>query len=73
MKHRCPICNKIVNVSPTDKSEEADIILFGAAVDQGTENPSCADAPSKVREHLDNFYFSENANTNSVIDKSDIV
>ena len=28
MKHRCPICNKIVKVSPTDKSEEAKFFPF---------------------------------------------
>jgi len=28
MKHRCPICNKIVKVSLTDKSEEAKFFPF---------------------------------------------
>jgi len=57
----------------TKTPDEAGIILFGAAVDQGTENPGCSDAPSKVREHFDDFYFSETAGHNKIFDKADIV
>ena len=56
-----------------NRVEEADIILFGAAVDQGTENKGCIDAPAKVREHFDGFYLSETAHINRVLDKSDVV
>lgn len=54
-------------------TEEADVILFGAAVDQGTENRGCIAAPAKVREFFDSFYLSETAHINRVLDKSDIV
>lgn len=57
----------------TDNPEEADIILFGASVDQGTENPGCSGAPASVRKHIDSFYLSESTSTNIVLDKSDIV
>lgn len=53
--------------------EKADAILVGFPVEQGTENKGCADAPSKVREALDNFYFSENAREKNVFDASDTV
>ena len=56
-----------------DKPEEADAILVGFPVEQGTENTGCADAPSKIREALDNFYFSESAKENKVFDASDVV
>jgi agmatinase len=56
-----------------DDPEEADIILFGAPVDQGTENLGCSEAPTRVRANIDNFYLSETGNENKIFDKSDIV
>jgi len=55
------------------KPEEANVILFGAPIDQGTENHGCIDAPSKVREFIDNFFLSEKATVNNILDKGDIV
>lgn len=56
-----------------EKPEKADIILLGLAVDQGTENRGCTEAPAKIRESLDNFYFSESAAEKNVFDASDVV
>lgn len=56
-----------------NNTEEADIVLFGTPVDLGTENKGCIDAPAKIRSFFDNFYLSELAQVNRVIDKSDIV
>ncbi|HDQ59807.1 MAG TPA: arginase family protein [Candidatus Woesearchaeota archaeon] len=53
--------------------DEADFILLGAPVDQGTENKGCSEAPAKIREKMDNFFFSESANNRTIHDSSDIV
>jgi len=56
-----------------DKIESADTILIGFPIDQGTENKGCGDAPAKIREAFDNFYFSENVKEKKVYDASDVV
>ncbi|MCD6575849.1 MAG: agmatinase [Nanoarchaeota archaeon] len=53
--------------------EEADAIIIGFPVDQGTENKGTKDAPAEVRKAFDNFYFSENAKESKIYDVSDVV
>jgi agmatinase len=53
--------------------EEADTILVGFPIDQGTENKGTKDAPLEVRKDFDRFYFPENAKEGEVYDVSDVV
>ena len=53
--------------------EEADVILVGFPIDQGTENKGTKDAPAEIRKAFDNFYFSENAKESKIYDTSDVV
>ncbi len=53
--------------------EEADAILVGFPIDQGTENIGTKDAPAEIRKAFDNFYFSENAKEKKVYDVSDTI
>ncbi len=52
--------------------EEADAILYGMAVDQGSEHTGTKLAPEKVREHLDQFFFTENGVIRRILDVGDI-
>ena len=56
-----------------DKPEEADVILVGIPMDQGTEKRGCANAPATVRSYFDNFFFSETCGVRRVLDRGDIV
>jgi len=53
--------------------EEANAILVGFPIDQGTENKGTKDAPIEIRKAFDNFYFPENANESKIYDVSDVV
>lgn len=56
-----------------DKTEEADVMLVGLPVDQGTEMRGCINGPSSVRSYFENFFFSETGKTNRILDTGDIV
>ncbi len=56
-----------------EKKEDADIILVGFPVDQGTENKGCLDAPFEIRNSFENFYFSETGEMKNIFDSSDTV
>ena len=53
--------------------EEADALLVGFPVDQGTENSGTKDAPFEIRKAFDNFYFPESAKESKIYDTSDVV
>ena len=53
--------------------EEADGILVGFPIDQGTENKGTKDAPLEIRKAFDNFYFPESAKEGKLYDVSDVV
>jgi len=55
-----------------ETTEECDLILVGLPVNKGTEKEGCDEAPSKIREYFDNFFFSESVNNNRILDKGDI-
>ena len=52
--------------------EESDAILYGLPIDVGGEIKGTKDAPKKVREHIDQFFFPENKNIRRVFDVGDI-
>lgn len=56
-----------------DKVEEADVVLVGLPVDQGTEMRGCLNSPATIRSYFDNFFFSESGGICRVLDKGDIV
>ena len=52
--------------------EEANAILYGMPIDQGSENKGTSLAPERVRRYFDQFFFPESGNVRSVMDVGDI-